>query len=399
MNKEQSPFSPGKPVPVDYFTGRLKEIQRLETAIRQTASGRNENVFVTGERGIGKSSLASFARFVAQRDYQFIGAHCLLGAEKSVEGICRFVFQRLLQELPEKSLFEKAKTVFEKYIGSVSLLGISVEFTKEPSALEGLRQDFVPKLRSLFHTIQDAKKGIVLILDDLNGVAKIPDFAYFLKSLVDELATSAQPPLPLLLMLIGISERMTDLAKVQPSVGRIFNVIELTPMNPEESSEFFRKTFGSVGIPVEEEALALLVRYSGGFPMLMHEVGDATFWFNEDDRIDQHDAVGGLMQAAENVGRRYLEPQVYESIRSQAYLSVLRRIAKMPRQTEIKRSEILPLIPEHERRKFDNFLQRMQTLGILKPGEERGEYVFVSELHRLYIWLEARRAEEKAEKR
>ena len=44
---KESPFTPGKPVPVDYFMARHEEIERLERTIRQTASGRNENVFIT----------------------------------------------------------------------------------------------------------------------------------------------------------------------------------------------------------------------------------------------------------------------------------------------------------------------------------------------------------------
>ena len=54
---KESPFTPGRPVPVEYFVARQKEIERLKRAIVQTISGRNENVFITGARGIGKSPL------------------------------------------------------------------------------------------------------------------------------------------------------------------------------------------------------------------------------------------------------------------------------------------------------------------------------------------------------
>nr|QNO49326.1 hypothetical protein HONBAIEO_00020 [Methanosarcinales archaeon ANME-2c ERB4] len=55
---------------------------------------------------------------------------------------------------------------------------------------------------------------------------------------MDEIASS-QKPLPLLLILVGIPDRMSDLTKNQPSISRIFNVIELNPMNNNESEEFF----------------------------------------------------------------------------------------------------------------------------------------------------------------
>lgn len=79
ITAKESPFSPGRPVQPEYFVARIAEIQRLERAIRQTLAGRNENIFITGERGIGKSSLARFVRYVAEKEYNLVGTHCCLG--------------------------------------------------------------------------------------------------------------------------------------------------------------------------------------------------------------------------------------------------------------------------------------------------------------------------------
>jgi len=61
-NKEYSPFTPGSPVPLDLFVGRSNQIQEVVRYIKQTLSGRQENIFLSGDRGIGKSSFASFIR-------------------------------------------------------------------------------------------------------------------------------------------------------------------------------------------------------------------------------------------------------------------------------------------------------------------------------------------------
>ncbi|MBW1614254.1 MAG: hypothetical protein JRF08_02155 [Deltaproteobacteria bacterium] len=39
--------------------------------------------------------------------------------------------------------------------------------------------------------------------------------------------------------------------------------------------------------------------------MLMHEVGDAVFWSDTDNQIDSTDAVSGVVEAAEVVGRKF----------------------------------------------------------------------------------------------
>jgi DNA replication protein DnaC len=88
MTKENSPFTPGIPVPIDYFIGRTREIERINRAIVQTSSGRNENLFITGECGIGKSSLSVLTRYIAEEKYQFVGAHCYIGSATNVRDVC-----------------------------------------------------------------------------------------------------------------------------------------------------------------------------------------------------------------------------------------------------------------------------------------------------------------------
>jgi AAA+ ATPase superfamily predicted ATPase len=391
QNKE-SPFTPGRPVPLDYFVARLNEVNRIEHAIRQASTGRNENVFITGERGIGKSSLASMIRFLADKEYGFLGVHCYLGGVRDVEGVVRIVFQRLLQQTIDKSLFDKLKNLFNKYIKGFTLFGVGVEFTNDPAELRVLKENFLSAVSEVYQTIKDQKKGILLILDDLNGVTGNFEFAPFIKSLVDELATSLMT-FPLVFILVGVPERREDLIKHQPSVARIFDVVELSLMTNEESKEFFEKTFGKLNITVKPDALALLLRYSGGLPMLMHEIGDAVFWIDTDNIVDRDDAFLGILRTADNVGRKYLDPQVYQEIKSSTYRSILRKLGKLPFGMNFIRGKLIHEMTEKEKKNFDNFLQKGKKLGIITKGDELGEYRFVNQLFHLYVALESFRAE------
>ena len=392
IKTKESSFSPGRPVPVEYFVARHKEIERIERAIRQTASGRNENIFITGERGIGKSSLASFARYLAEKDYNFVGAHCPLGAARGLEDVARTVFQSFMEGCVEKTVFEKLRGIFQKYIKDITLFGVGVEFTDDKSDLRGLVDNFLPALRKIYdETQQDGKKGLLLILDDLNGITNVPEFSRFLKSFVDGLATSHRP-LPLLLILVGIPERREDLLINQPSVARIFDIVDLPLMSEAECKEFFSKTFGKKMITVADDALSLMVQMAGGYPMLMHEVGDAVFWQDEDNRIDKQDARRGIIEAARNVGKKYIGPQVENVFRNRTYSSILLRMGKMPKiGANFNRQELLrESAPEKERRNLDNFLNKAKKLGIITDANVRGEYRFVNPLYHLHIWYIAK---------
>ena len=50
MNPESSPFRPGQPVPIEFFVGRLPEIERLRGMVNASTQGRFK---------IGFASLAS----------------------------------------------------------------------------------------------------------------------------------------------------------------------------------------------------------------------------------------------------------------------------------------------------------------------------------------------------
>jgi hypothetical protein len=284
-----------------------------------------------------------------------------------------------------------------KYVSSIDVFGFTVELARDERSLQSLYSNFLPLIREVIAKIRDDRKGICLVLDDLNGICEVPEFAHFIKSVVDEIATDEQQPTPLLFILVGTPERMDDLRAHQPSISRIFEVVELSLMESDESREFFRKAFESVGVKLDEDASKILTRYSGGLPVLLHEVGDAVFWEDTDGVVDQRDALGGIIVAAENVGRKYLDRQVLHAIRSNIYRSILRKMAR--RETgPLVRKEILQQLTESEKKNFDNFVPKMKKLGVLRDGEERGAYDFTNELYRVYMMLEALREERRLKK-
>src|ERR1700726_580791 len=60
-----NPFRPNSPVNPGMFVGRLNESNKLENHLLQTQVGRPVNFLLTGERGIGKTSLLVYLKYVA----------------------------------------------------------------------------------------------------------------------------------------------------------------------------------------------------------------------------------------------------------------------------------------------------------------------------------------------
>jgi hypothetical protein len=125
----------------------------------------------------------------------------------------------------------------------------------------------------------------------------------------------------------------------------------------------------------------------------MHLLGDAAYWIAPGTQVDADVAVQSTWAAAEDVGRKFVDLQVYRALRSQDYRRILKKLARADFDLAFRKSEIAQGLSQEERQKLDNFLQRMKKLGVLTPGEERGEYVFCDRLTRLYLLMESAREE------
>lgn len=386
LSKGKSPFYPGQPVPVDFFTGRFNEIQRIIRSIKQVELGKPQAVFLTGEYGIGKSSLAGFLKFYAEKNNRILGIHVLLGGAETLGDVAEKTVEAVLkQQIYEESRAEKVRNFLSKYIGQQSLFGLNINLEALKADAPGLSHGYLPFLRDLLDRLKnDNIKGLMLILDEINGITQNKQFSHFIKGLIDENALS-QSPLPLMLMLCGVEERREDMIKHHQPIERIFDVIEIKPMDDSEMKEFFNKTFNSVNMRVEETALTSLCSYSAGFPKLMHIIGDNIFWVNQDSLVDAGDAISGILSAAEEIGKKFVDQQVLSALRSNDYRSILAKLAKENFDLSFKKGAIEKGLTESEKKKFHNFLQRMKKLGLLKAGDEKGEYIFTSRLARLYV--------------
>ena len=390
MSPESSPFRPGQPVPLEFFTGRVEEIERLHAMVRASAQGRFGIGFVSGERGIGKSSLASFVRSLSEQEPKVVACHVFLGGVRELKEMLRRTFERLLKESVDKSWHEKVKGFFGDRVRKVGLFGITLELNLDDGDLSSIASDFVPSVMRLLDSLPD-RRAVLLILDDINGLATSEVFANWLKSTVDEIATS-RIETPLCMLVVGLEERRQELVASQPSLARVFELTDITPWSADDTKEFYRHAFESAQARISGEHLDFLVQYTGGLPVLAHEIGDAVWRSARSPEIDESAVLEGVLSAAEVIGRKLLEPQVFSAIRGERYRSIMKKMSSDTSTMHVRRSELAARLSPSERGVMDNFLRRMKKLGALEADPNvRGGYRFPNRLHALYFWMESQR--------
>jgi hypothetical protein len=387
MERDYSPFTPGTPVSVELFSGREDQIRDLVRMVRKAAAGQLAVGFMTGERGIGKSSLAKFVKELSEKNHEMLGIHVFLGGVNELEEMARRVFDRLVKDSIDRPWYEKVKNFLGNHIKDVGLFGVTVEFEAGHKELKQAVNDFAPSLRRLIKQLKGQKKGLLLILDDINGLASSTDFANWLKSLVDEIAVDREP-LPLCLLLVGLERSRRELIKSQESLARVFQIVDVPVWKKEESNAFFTNAFQAIKVKINDDALARLTHWSQGLPVIAHEIGDALLKVDDDNTITDDDARKGIIRASEVIGQKYLEPKVLHAIRSEKYKGLFRIIARSEGLT-FSKSELIKKISPEEKRVLNNFLTRMKNLGVIEndPDGGTGVYRFCNYIHALYFGM------------
>jgi hypothetical protein len=197
-----SPFTPGQPVAVEHFVGRDLEVRRLMGHVALAAQGRLRVAFLSGERGIGKSSLASYVKSYAERVHNMVGAHVILGGATTIEEMVRRVFEAIMTESKEKKWYDGVKDFFGKTVKTADLFGLKLTFSPDETQLTALTRNFAQALLELTRKLAQSKRavGFTLVLDNIDSLAESQEFADWLKSFIDDVAINHQMPLCLLLV-------------------------------------------------------------------------------------------------------------------------------------------------------------------------------------------------------
>ena len=116
--------------------------------------------------------------------------------------------------------------------------------------------------------------------------------------------------------MVGLEERRRDPVSDQPSLARVFELIGIVPWSGDEVMEFYRKSFHAGKADVSDESLERLKFFTGDLPVLAHEIGDAVWRAARGPKIRNNEVTEGIVTAAEVIGRKWLEPQVFDAIRS-----------------------------------------------------------------------------------
>jgi hypothetical protein len=333
--------------------------------------------------------LARFVARIGETKHGLLSIHTFLSGVPTLEKMAEVIFEKIAQRAKEENLYEKVKVFFGNKVEEVGAFGINVKFKASDNDLSNLVSSFAESLVGFIDSIRHERSGLIIILDDVNGIVNSGEFANWFKRMWDQMSVTYEQ-FPVFFLLIGLPEKRAQLFKQQESLMRIFQVLEIERLNDAEIERFYADRFEEAGITVDPTAMKVMVRNCSGLPVMMQEIGDAVFWADNDNHITAADAFRGVTEASERIGKKYLDPTFYDTVRSERYKSIIEKIGQ-ELHYEFTKKEIVGGLTESEKKVFDNFLKKLKDLGILTQPPElpRGAYRFTNRLYLIYLFLKA----------
>lgn len=256
---------PAQPIhSIEHLFGREKELDRIEKAL--FAGGRH--VFIYGDRGVGKSSLAATAANQYQSsDAEYIDVSC------SPDTTLASLIANIAYKATQTSRLEK------------SVLKSSIEanarFLKAAFSEERAAKDLSAEIKTtadaisvLTEAAQIHSENPIIVIDEFDRISSEHErnlFADLIKQIGDK-------RLNIKIIFTGVAKTLDSLLGAHQSAIRQLETIELPKLSWDARWEIVRHAARQFDIAVDHEMLVRIAAVSDGYPYYVHLITEKLLW-------------------------------------------------------------------------------------------------------------------------
>jgi len=295
-----NPFKPGKPlICPELFAGRTTQLSDGLGLLKQAAAGNVRHGAITGSSGIGKSSLCwqligaatGEARFTPTlaaigigRPFVFPVAiyQCRLGDDAESLGA------GLIEALEETLGMKRPSVAWEV---SLDFKVLKTQFSSSPTPT-AMTKAFIRTMGVAWEKLAGQVDGLLLVVDDLELIAKTAGVGAFLRNVTEGLVASGLENV--LLLLVGQTGFLQHLQIDHRSIPRVFEPIRLPLLTPDEVAEATRRALAPTAVGIDEAGLTEMGDRAEGLPARVHLIGYHAFEQAASDVIGRADIRRGL---------------------------------------------------------------------------------------------------------
>jgi Cdc6-like AAA superfamily ATPase len=376
----------------EHLKGREQKLTQIDRAFNSPG----KHVFIYGDRGVGKTSLAQTAAFIQQSsDAEPIRVAC--GDSDFFQTIRDAVSQALpIGNSKERRTEEKLKLGvggFGYELGKTIVQGAvpSVSNVNEAANL----------LQFVAHV---CSREPVIIFDEFDQIQSDADK----KKCADTIKQVSDRGINVRFIICGIGSSLEELIGVHLSTGRYLSPIQLEPLSHDACWQIIQSVCTELGLRVQHSHLVRISQISDGFPYYVHLIGEQMLWSAFDDphvvsTIGQDHFEKGVKQAVQEAQTtlRIIYEKATQKYSDIVYEEVLWAVADghlLRRQiSSIFVDSYLKIMadrhprPSMTKKQFYNRMNSLKTehYGSILTAKGAGWYEFTENIVRGYVRLKA----------
>lgn len=339
-----NPFKPNSPVPNGMFAGRMNEVLALEKGLFQTKAGQPVHFMVTGDRGIGKSSLLFYfqglsAGRIKSPDYEkfdFVTVNLSISDRIDISSLIKLTRQNLEREIGKVESIRKFLATTWDFVQRIKVMDSGVSAAEQDAEVEIQLDNFTSSLAETCNRITNPEKdesrkdGIVFIFDECDNATPLLRLGYFFKTVTEALQKRSCNNV--MFVIAGLSDVNDKLAQSHPSSLRVFTQLKLVELAPRERVYVIEKgmeegnRINSEQTSIAEDAKMRIAALSEGYPHFIQQFSYSAFEDNSDGEISGDDVSSSAIRpggALDSIGDRYYASAFYDKIKSDEYREVL----------------------------------------------------------------------------
>ena len=378
--------------------GREKTLRTIDRAF--ASPGRQ--IFIYGDRGVGKTSLALTAAYL-HTGVENLPVYVMCGRTNDFGQTIQAIGNALI---PVEQRMEKpASGGGFTFNLPASMGGIGVSNGNKGSSNIPIPQSLNEALDVIRYVAAKRKNTTIVIVDEMERIDSAPErekFAEFIRNL-PELNADVR------FIFCGIMHDVTEVLQSHPSAGRILETIELKRLNHDDLWKILSVVATKLNVEVQQEALIRIGQVSDGFPHYVHLIGESMFWsmFDDPDEVirsgSRHykEGIKGALQRTEAALKAQYEKATQKYRNTQEFEEALwaladstsdrRQIAEIYdssyRWIMSKRSDRSLLLREKLNQRYLSL--RKETHGRIVVGHGSGWFSFREAIMRGYVRLKA----------
>jgi len=311
--RRYNPFNSQRPANPSFFVGREDELKRFDIALSQTMHGSPMNMCITGNRGIGKTSLLRKMESLSHE------SDCLIfsltnydGTMKEIPELINNIIIGIKHSMSNNKPFGDKRWKIAEWLKSLrptfSYMDVSVEISYEERrfAAQGILKN---TLLELWEKASKDYSAIILMIDEAESFENIDGSFRFLREVFQGLSHDAK----YMLILSGKLNFQDKLSEAFSPLCRFMPTFELDNFTLEETIDFITKTLASVEVTVDENTIVNIFEKSQGHPFIVVKICEMIFnELSEDENqiLNQH-YERGINVAIDDINRHFFHPMFH----------------------------------------------------------------------------------------